>query len=257
MSYTKQGFVNNDENNPLTAEQLIAMEDGIIEAQNHSLWKGKSVVCVGDSITAGTGTTQTYWSMLKDLLNVGSMTGMGVAGSCVSAKSDYGTGNSPLINRYTSIPEADLITIFMGTNDWGHETPLGTIDDTTDVSFYGALNVIIQGIMTAHPNSRLVWITPLHRYGFGTSKILGTAFTYDHIANGQGHTLTDYVNAIKAVCERWSIPVIDLHTISGLHPSISAMKTTYMPDGLHPNKSGHEKIAKIIRNWLNLYANQL
>ena len=78
---------------------------------------------------------------------------MGVGGSCVSAKSDYGTGNSPLINRYTSIPESDIITIYMGTNDYGHETPMGTIDDMTDISFYGALNVIISGIQKAHPNA--------------------------------------------------------------------------------------------------------
>ena len=72
---------------------------------------------------------------------------MGVGGSCVSAKSNYGTGNYPLINRYQNIPDKDLITIYMGTNDYGHNTPMGTIDDTTDVSFYGALNVIIPGII--------------------------------------------------------------------------------------------------------------
>lgn len=33
MSYVKQGFVDLDENKPLLAAQLIAMEDGIIEAQ--------------------------------------------------------------------------------------------------------------------------------------------------------------------------------------------------------------------------------
>lgn len=65
----------------------------------------------------------------KYITRTENITGMGVAGSCVSAKSDYGTSNSPLINRYETIPESDVITIFMGTNDYGHETPLGTIDD--------------------------------------------------------------------------------------------------------------------------------
>ena len=174
------------------------------------------------------------------------MKAMGVSGSCVSATSDYGTSNSPLINRYTSIPDSDVITIYMGTNDYGHETPLGTIDDKCDISFYGALNTIIPGILAAHPNSRLIWITPTHRYGRGTSGILGTAFTYDYIPNGRGHNLKDYVDAIKAVCERHSVPVIDLFNISGIDPSISEVRSKYMPDGLHPNEAGHEKIASII-----------
>ena len=212
---------------------------------------GKKVTCVGDSITAGSGTTKTYWSILDDTLELESMTGMGVAGSCVSATSDYKTSNSPLINRYKSIPDSDIITIYMGTNDYGHETPMGTIDDTEDVSFYGALNVIIPGIQKAHPDALLVWMTPTHRYGFGTSKMLGTAFTYDHLPNGRGYSLDDYVDAIKEVCDKYDVPVIDLFTLSGMDPSLSEVRSQYMPDGLHPNSVGHEKIAAIIGASLN------
>lgn len=211
---------------------------------------GKKVTCVGDSITAGSGTTKTYCSILDDTLELESMTGMGVAGSCVSATSDYKTSNSPLINRYKSIPDSDIITIYMGTNDYGHETPMGTIDDTEDVSFYGALNVIIPGIQNAHPDALLAWITPTHRYGFGTSKMLGTAFTYDYLPNGRGYSLNDYVDAIKEVCEKYDVPVIDLFTLSGMDPSLSEVRTQYMPDGLHPNAAGHEKIAAIIAKSL-------
>lgn len=213
-----------------------------------SCWEGKTAVCVGDSITAGSGTTQIYYNILKDILGFSQMTGMGVAGSCVSAKSNYGSSNSPLINRWQSIPDRDLITIYMGTNDYGHNTPLGTIADTTDISFYGALNVIIPGILTAHPNSRLVWITPTHRDGFGSG------FTHDWVANGAGKTLKDYVDAIKEVCERYSVPVIDLFSISGLEPVIPGIKSTYMPDGLHPNALAHNKIAVYMAKYLNLYS---
>ena len=216
---------------------------------NH--FAGKKITCVGDSITAGSGTTKTYWSILDETLQPESMTGMGVAGSCVSAMSDYKTANSPLINRYASIPESDIITIYMGTNDYGHETPMGTINDLEDVSFYGALNVIIPGIQKAQPDAKLVWITPTHRYGFGTSKLLGTAFTYDYLPNGRGYSLNDYVDAIKEVCEKYDVPVIDLFSLSGMDPSLSEVRTQYMPDGLHPNAAGHEKIAAVIAKALN------
>lgn len=213
-----------------------------------SCWENKTAVCVGDSITAGSGTTKIYYNILNELLSFTSVQGMGVAGSCVSATSNYGTSNSPLIHRYQNIPDKDLITIFMGTNDYGHNTPMGTIADTTDISFYGALNVIIPGILTAHPNSRLVWITPTHRDGFGSG------FTHDWVANGAGKTLEDYVNAIKDVCARYSVPVIDLFSISGLNPVIAGIKSTYMPDGLHPNALGHQKMAVYMAKYLNLYS---
>ena len=72
--------------------------------------------------------------------------------------------------------------------------------------------------------------------------------------NAQNHTLKDYVDAMKDVCERYSIPVIDLFNTSGLNPSLQAVKDAYMPDGLHPNAVGHKMIANIMSYWLNLYA---
>ena len=110
-------------------------------------WNGKSAVFVGDSITAGTGTTKIYYEYLKESLGLGSVTAMGVPGSCISDASDYGQKNQPLINRYLNIPSADLIVIFMGTNDYGHETPLGSIEDKQDGTFCGALNTIVPALV--------------------------------------------------------------------------------------------------------------
>lgn len=213
-------------------------------------WHGKSAVFVGDSITAGSGTEKIYYQYLSEVLGFGSATAMGVAGSCISSASDYGQSNQPLISRYESIPSADLIVIFMGTNDYGHETPLGTAADTQEGSFYGALNTIIPSLVEKHASSKIVFVTPLHRYGFGTSKILGTQFTYDNIPNGVGATLEDYVNALKAICAANSVSVIDLYTECTLDPTDSAVRASYMPDGLHPNAAGHEVIAGIMASHI-------
>lgn len=227
----------------------IKGRDGGSTATTQSAWANKSAVFVGDSITAGSGTTagNRYWELLEDYLQLGNVTDMGIGGSCISVTSDYGTQYNPLSTRYNSIPEADLIQIFMGTNDYGHDTPLGTIADTTDISFYGALNVIIPALQTKYPESRIVFVTPLHRYG-------ANGLTYDYTENGAGNTLKDYVDAIKEVCERYSVPVIDLFTISGINPAIADVKTAYMPDGIHPNDAGHELIANLMANHLELFA---
>lgn len=221
--------------------------------QQVSPWKGKSAVFVGDSITYGSGCDgDKYWEVLEDEIGFSSVTGMGIGGSCWSVKSDYGTANQPLINRWQQIPEADLIQIFMGTNDYGHGTPLGAIEDDTDVSFYGAMNYILSNLQKKYPESRIVVCTPLHRYGRNAS---ANILTYDYLPHPvTGKTLGDYVDAMKDVCERLSIPVIDLFNISGINPTIEEVKAKYMPDGLHPNTEGHKLIANIMKNHLNLYA---
>ena len=216
-------------------------------------WSGRSAVFVGDSITAGVGTTKIYYQYLEEMLGLGSVTAMGVGGSCISAASDYGQKNTPLINRYQDIPSADLIVIFMGTNDYGHETPLGTAEDTQDGTFCGALNTIIPALVSKHTSSKIVFITPVQRYGFGTSKILGTKFTYDHISNGVGASLADYVEALKTVCAENEVSVIDLYTECPLNPADPAVREEYIPDGLHPNAAGHEVIAGIMESHIRGY----
>ena len=223
------------------------------DEKEENQWNGKSAVFVGDSITAGTGTTKIYYEYLKESLGLGSVTAMGVPGSCISAASDYGQNKQPLINRYQNIPSADLIVIFMGANDYGHETPLGSIEDKQDGTFCGALNTIVPALVAKHTSSKIVFVTSLHRYGFGTSKILGTKFTYDNIPNGVGAALGDYVDAIKTVCAKNGVSVLDLHTECTLDPSDVEVRSEYMPDGIHPNADGHELIAEIMASHIRGY----
>ena len=218
-----------------------------------NLWSGRSAVFVGDSITAGVGTTKTYYQFLEESLGFSSVTTMGISGSCIGSASDYGQSNQPLINRYHTIPSADLIVIFMGTNDYGHETPLGSASDTQDGTFYGALNTIVPALVAAHPSSKIVFVTSLHRYGAGTSKILGTKFTYDHLPNGVGAALGDYVDAVKTVCANNDVSVIDLYAECSLDPSEEQVRTAYMPDGIHPNAAGHELVASIMESHIRDY----
>jgi len=221
--------------------------------EKENLWEGRSAVFVGDSITAGSGTSKIYYQYLEESLGFETVTAMGVGGSCISSASDYGQNNRPLINRYKNIPTADLISIFMGTNDYGHETPLGDINDTQDGTFYGALNVIIPDLIKNHPSSKIVFVTPLHRYGFGTSKITGKQFTYDNLPNGVDATLEDYVNALKTVCDNYGVTVLDLYSECTLDPTDASVRLEYMPDGLHPNANGHEILAKIMESHIKEY----
>ena len=59
------------------------------------------------------------------------------------------------------------------------------------------------------------------------------------------------MDAIKEVCEKYDVPVSDLCSLSEMDPSLSEVRAQYMPDGLHPNAVGHEKIGAIIAKALN------
>ena len=68
-------------------------------------------------------------------------------------------------------------------------------------------------------------MTPLHR----------ASGTYDgeDDANSQGKVLIDYVDALRKVCDKYSIPIIDTYLISGINPNISEIGSEYFADGLH------------------------
>ena len=55
---------------------------------------------------------------------------------------------------------------------------------------------------------------------------------------------------ILEVAAYYSIPVLDLYRNSGISPEITAMREAYMPDGLHPNDSGHAIIARKLAAFL-------
>lgn len=207
-----------------------------------SKWHNKKAAFIGDSITYGANTDSdnVYYKIINEMVGFSNVYADGVTGSCYSVTSNYGSTITPITQRYQNIPnDCDLIVIFAGSNDWGHNTPIGTITDMTDISLYGALNTVISGVLEANPGVRLVLITPLHRWGFGD-------YTEDTGNNGQGYPLKAYVDAIKNCAEMWGVPVIDLFSTGCLNPRVSAIKTNYVTDGLHPNAKGHNILAKRI-----------
>ena len=59
-------------------------------------------------------------------------------------------------------PDADVIVVFGGTNDFGHgDVPLGTIADRDNTTFYGALHVLYRQLWEKYPTATIVVMTPL------------------------------------------------------------------------------------------------
>ena len=190
---------------------------------------------VGDSITRGTAMeagNPIYWERVNDALKFKEVTGLGINGSCYSVTSEYGLRTEPLPSRYQTIPQADLIFILLGTNDFNMNTPLGTIEDKEDISFYGGMNYTFDRFAEEYPDATVILMTPVRRHG-----VLWE--------NDQGLKLTDYNDAIKAVAEQRGYILMDLHELS-----YEKMTQGVLADAVHPNKFGHQIMAEAITAWL-------
>lgn len=185
---------------------------------------------LGDSITAQYLTNETqYIDLIKNALSC-NVINYGIAGNRI-AKRDGDTSEAMCV-RYTDMSnDLDVITIFGGTNDYNAQIPLGT-DDSTDIyTFKGALNVLCVGLLNKYTNCQKIgFITPLQR--------------------NDDTNLIDYVNAIKTICAKYSIPVLDLYNNGGITCKINSTANGYLQDGLHPTAKGQRVIANKILSFI-------
>jgi len=204
---------------------------------------GKTLVALGDSLFYGCklGNEATWINKLGKKHNM-TVYNHGINGNTL-AKQDKEPQNPPMCIRYADMEDADVVVVFGGTNDYGHgDAPLGSFSDRTPDTFYGACHYLYSGLVKKYLGKTIVIMTPLHRVA--ETKNTGSVKQY-----GYG-TLRDYVQIIREVAEYYSIPVLDLYSISGLQPEIKEIQDTYMPDGVHPNDNGHAVIANKLKAFL-------
>ena len=206
-------------------------------------WYNKKYIALGDSITRGENSLNSYNPMIGDRytdvareeFGFREVINYGIGGSRITSHSDATYPKDGMIDRFSEMDDdADLICVFGGTNDFGNDVPLGDVSDGNKTHFKYALNELCKGLLNKYPTKTIYFITPIHRKDHRA----------DNIPNGAGHTLKDYVNAIKEICENWGIPVLDLYSTYGINPFIDIQRETYMPDGLHPIPVGMRKLGE-------------
>ncbi|MBE6542010.1 MAG: SGNH/GDSL hydrolase family protein [Ruminococcaceae bacterium] len=214
--------------------------------------KGLKINFIGDSITQGVGTSaedKIYLNLLKNEYGLAEARNYGISATRIAEKRkkhDYDTHDYlDFCSRYGKMDDdADVVVVFGGTNDFGHgDAPMGNKNDRTPMTFYGACHTLFRGLLEKFSDSTIVIMTPLHRTnednpGGDTKKKENTA------------TLIEYVNVIKEVAAYYSIPVLDLWSVSGIQPNVDVIREKYCPDGLHPNDAGHKLIASRLAGFL-------
>lgn len=208
---------------------------------------GKKVAFLGDSITEGVGASkpENRFTDVFGRISGAKVYNHGIGGTRIAPQRDNRGERWDLdfILRADEIErDADAIVIFGGTNDFGHgDAPMGEFGDKTADTFYGALYVLFEKLIGQSPLAQFVVMTPLHR------------MSEDEIINERGlprRKLKEYVDAIRAVAEYYSLPVLDLWACAGLQPHVGVIREKMMPDGLHPSDLGHARIAERLYGFM-------
>ncbi len=209
--------------------------------------KGKKIVFLGDSITEGHGTTGKN-ARFPELIakNEGILAvNLGIGGTRIAKQpGDDVRKDRDYCSRVGSVdPDADVIVVFGGTNDFGHGfAPIGSPEDRDENTFIGALHLLFSSLISRCPNAVIVVMTPLHR--------LNEDDPHGDVKPEAVLPLSGYVSLIREIAAYYSLPVLDLWSVSGMQPKIPVIRERYMPDGLHPNDRGHERIASLLAGFL-------
>lgn len=193
-----------------------------------------------DSLGPGTFYFTRWYEYAKTVCKIKSVKNYSFGGTSMSP---YHSGTDSFYNRMQTM---DLHTggVFVqgGTNDYHYDVPLGTIDSNDVNTFYGVLNEMCRWLKEEYYDGTVVFCTPFYRASPAQNKTETTPS--DEQTNNIGLKLSDYVDAMKAVCEKWSIPCFDAYAYSGMIIKARNEKnyTRNMNDGLHLSQYGHRKM---------------
>lgn len=212
---------------------------------------GKKLVTAGDSYTHAHYATDPQYEGKNYGYYVAQRYGMefvndGISGSIMALSKEHvaDPDNVPITDRnpfsyqrYLNVPsDADYLTIWFGINDVAH-TNLGTINDTTNETFYGAWNVVLEYYLTNRPFLKI-------------GLIVTTG------ANAQ------YREAVREVAQRWGYPFLDwekdveipaFFDRDGMSTEAQTLRRTafgYDTYSAHPSPQWHEYASSIYENFL-------
>jgi len=195
----------------------------------------KRLVAIGDSIVHGTCSSEPFGlvennfiKIIGEKLGVSEVVNYGINGTTMCPETEWRPTLAACLYIDEMLP-ADIAIVACGTNDYGRNIEIGNAEDKTEKTFCGALNIFFNKALKRY--KRLVYITPIARK--------------NEEKNSKGYTLSDYRKAIKEVAKKYSVTVID-------GEKIEFDFEKHIPDGLHPNSTGHKIYAEFITLELKL-----
>ena len=221
--------------------------------------KGFKVNFLGDSITEGVGVSDIpnnrYNNRLKVMCELSAVNNYGVSGTRIAHQ--IHASENPRFDlcfcgrAYNMDTSADMVIVYGGVNDYIHgDAPFGEIGDTTPATFCGGVYFLMNYLKENYAGKTILFMTPARMF---LRHEVDDRLPSTHARKwAEGKELQAYVDVIVETGKKFDIPVLDLYRISGLQPEVPVLKEMYMPDGLHPNDAGHERIARKLQGFLSM-----
>ena len=211
--------------------------------ENRVYRKSLNWIAIGDSLTdvqtLGAG-VDNYVNLVAKTLGLNAIN-KGVSGTGYMKEQDVSQAFYQRIPNFTE--DADIVTIFGSFNDLSAGT-LGTALDTDTTTVGGCMNETIDALTTKYPNALIGIIAPTPWWE-----------SFDYTTYPQ---YRQYVELLKDVAKRYSIPFLNLFDGSNLRPWDDTFNYTYFKhtdlkpngDGCHPNTAGHKRFAELIAEFM-------
>lgn len=203
--------------NPMATRKMTFFGDSITWSYNKIKWSNLAAQSLGSTATIN-----------------------GVAGSTYS-KADGRTDSA--VERVADIKDQGLVVVWFGVNDFHYGRPLGEFNNGDVSTVYGAVDNVLDTLISNNVTAKIMVMTPMKNHGYKTSP---DSFT----KNSVGLYQIDYVNAIKQVADKYSLPVLDMYAESGIAAFNDTQASQYLMDGLHPNQAGEYRVAKRVVDFV-------
>ena len=247
--------------------------------------KQKVWVAIGDSITylndhvneTGNRVTKGYMTQVT-----GKLTGIKYINQ---GHNGWTAGGIAKEIENLALTEADVYSVFLGTNDWWSGRPVGTIEDYKNNpgnnTFFGSYRLIINKLRSLNKNARIILVTPMQRLNF-VSLLDKKNNAWGSYKEKNKQSLAQFADAVLTISKTEKFEVIDLFHCKELclenlvhferlkDPNTGEYKNYKYPelidipfnaetdeypypveainltyDGLHPSDKGNEIIAKM------------
>lgn len=214
--------------------------------------QGLTINFLGDSITEGHSVedipNNRYDNVLKELCGLKEVRNYGIGGTRIAHQfrpSEGARWDLNFCGRAEKMnPDADVVVVFGGTNDYGHgDAPFGKTTDCDRGTYCGAVRWLMQRLCDMYPEATIVFMTPARRLG-DMEPSTSVHRYYPSLP------LKAYVDAIKEIAEDYPVHVLDLYETLGINPNLQEDREAYTAEGLHFNDAGHRKIAERLREFL-------
>lgn len=217
-----------------------------------SWYKNKIMMSYGDSIVA-MGGWQPY---VQEYFGIANGYNRGIGGTTVSNNGQKATlWDGTQIDGWMCCDERiaqmaptnnDFLLILAGHNDWGFNVPIGEIGDTlVDSNFKSAYALMLKKIQDKFPTIPIICMTPIN------GRVHTSGVNQDaQEKNSLGLTMTDYAEAVIDVCRHYSIPCIDLNSMTRINVLNAS---SYLQDVIHPNANGWKRVASAVIQGMKVF----